>query len=61
MNRFCTDELGPKFQHGIRASRIQGPPAYPRTKPKKNAGRKGCVLGKTQVPHQIGKTHDKSL
>ena len=25
-NRFCKDELNPKFQHGIRACRIQGPP-----------------------------------
>jgi len=40
MNQFCKDELGPKFHHGIRACRIQGPPTYPRTKPK-SAGREG--------------------
>jgi len=56
MNRFCKDELGPKLQHGIRACQIQGPPTYPRTKPKKIAGREGGVLGKTQVPHRIDKT-----
>jgi len=33
-SRFCKDELGPKFQHGIRACRIQGPPTDSRTKPK---------------------------
>jgi hypothetical protein len=49
MNQFCKDELDPKFQHGIRACRIQGPPTYPRTK--KRAGREGGVLGKIQVPH----------
>ena len=27
-SRFCKDDLGPKFQHGIRACRIQGPPTY---------------------------------
>jgi len=27
-------ELSPKFQHGIRACRIQEPPTYSRTKPK---------------------------
>jgi len=31
---FCKDELDPKFQHGNRACRIQGPPTYSRTKPK---------------------------
>jgi len=61
MNRFRKDELGPKFQHGIRACRIQRPPTYPCTKPKKRAGREGGVLGKTQVPHRIDKTLDKSL
>jgi len=33
-SRFCKDELGPKFQHGIRACRIEGPPTNSRTKPK---------------------------
>jgi hypothetical protein len=32
--RFCDDELGPEFQNGIRACRIQGSPTYSRTKPK---------------------------
>jgi len=47
MNRFCKDELlGPKFQHGIRACRIQGSPTYPHTKPKKSLGRERGVFGK---------------
>jgi len=33
-SRFCNDELGPKFQHGIKVCRIQGSPTYSRTKPK---------------------------
>jgi len=34
-SRFCGVELGPKFQHGIKACRIQGPPTYSRIKSKK--------------------------
>jgi len=33
-SRFCKDELGPKFEHDIKACRIQGPPTYSHTKPK---------------------------
>jgi len=28
ISRFCKDELYPKFQHGIRACRIQGSPTF---------------------------------
>ena len=59
-SRFCKDELGPKFQHGIRACRTQGPPTYSRTKPKE-CWREGGVLGKTQVPHWIDETLDARL
>jgi len=50
MNRFYKDELGPKFQHGIRVCRIQGPPTYPCTKPKKELGMRGVYWGKPK-PH----------
>jgi len=60
ISRFCDDELGPKFQHGIRACRIRGPPTYSRTKPKE-CWAWGGVLEKTQVRHLIDKTLDKSL
>jgi len=46
-SRFCKDELGPKFQHGIRACRIQGPPKPIHAPSPKSAGRDGGVLGKT--------------
>jgi len=59
-NRFCKDELGPKFQHGIRACWIQGPPPFPCTKSKEYWRERG-VLGKIQVSHRICKTLDKSL
>jgi len=45
-SRFCKDELGPKFQHGIRACRIQGPPTYSRTKPQRVLGVRGVYWEK---------------
>ncbi|KEH40742.1 hypothetical protein MTR_1g034040 [Medicago truncatula] len=59
--RFCKDELGPEFQHGIRACRIQGPPKPIHALSPKSVGREGGVLGKIQVPHRIDKTLEKSI
>lgn len=61
MNWFCKDELDFKFQHDIRACRIQIPPTYPRTQLKKSDVREGGALGKTQAPHKIDKTLDNNL
>jgi len=55
------EETCPKFQHGIRACRIQGPHTYTHTKPKRSAGRQRGTLGKSQIPHRIDKILDKSL
>jgi len=49
-SRFCEDELGPKFQHGIKACRIQGPPTYFTHQAQKSAGREGGCIGKNPSP-----------
>lgn len=42
-NRFCKNELGPKFQNGIWACRIQRSPTYSVTKPKECQVWGGCI------------------
>jgi len=42
-SRFCKVELDPKFQHGIRACEIQGPPTYSRTNLKEFWAWGGCI------------------
>jgi len=47
--------------YDIRACRIQGPPKPIHAPSPKSVGREGGVLGKTQVPHQVDKTLEKSI
>jgi len=48
-SRFCEVELSPKFQHGIRACRIQGPPTYFTHQAQRVLGMRGCI-GKNPSP-----------
>ncbi|RHN71430.1 hypothetical protein MtrunA17_Chr2g0276791 [Medicago truncatula] len=56
-SRFCEDELGLKFQHGIRVCQIQGPPTYSRTKLRFC----GVVLGPTTISKMVSEPFQDPL